>query len=116
MFRWTRRWCCGRPPNPRAAKAFAEAQHFAIHIIGAEQLDICERFARNGTAFEGLDWQLSENQVPLINNCLARFECTPHAAHDAGDHRIIVAQVQKADWRAGAPLVFSQGTYRQIVE
>ena len=102
--------------SSRRFKAFAEARHFAIHIIAAEQIDICERFARNGTAFDGLDWQLSDNNVPLINGCLARFECTPEAAHDAGDHCIIVARVLKADWRAGAPLVFSQGAYRQIVD
>ena len=95
----------------RRYTAFAEAAHFAIHVIGAEQRDICERFSRDGTAFDGTDWQLNDHNVPLLNGCLARFECTTVATHPGGDHCIVVAEVTRATWRAGTPLVFSQGCY-----
>ncbi len=91
--------------------AFAEADHFAIHVIGAEQRDICDRFSRHGTAFAGTDWELSPEGVPLLNGCLARFECRTIARHQGGDHLIVVAEVIRAGWREGAPLVFSQGAY-----
>lgn len=91
--------------------AFAGAEHYAIHVIGAEQKDICDRFSKNGTAFDGTDWEQSAHGVPLLNGCLARFECKRVANHDAGDHEIIVGSVLHATWRAGEPLVFSQGAY-----
>ncbi|MDF0601347.1 flavin reductase family protein [Psychromarinibacter sp. C21-152] len=93
----------------RRYTAFAEAAHFAIHVIGAEQEDIAARFSRDGTAFDGLDWALNAHDVPLIHGCLARFECDTVATHDGGDHGIVVAHVSRATWREGAPLVFSQG-------
>ena len=98
----------------RRFKAFAEATHFAIHVMGREQHDLCHRFSHHGTAFEGTDWQLGEGKVPLLNGCLARYECRTVACHDAGDHAIIVGEVTQASWRDGAPLVFSQGTYGQF--
>lgn len=91
--------------------AFAQARHFAIHVIGEDQFHICQGFARNGTAFDGLDWQLSEMGVPLINGCLSRFECDKYAEHDGGDHAIIVGRVTNVVTRPGLPLLFYQGNY-----
>jgi len=91
--------------------AFADARHFAIHIIGAEQRHISDGFSRSGTAWEGLVWERNERGVPLIDGCLARFECDAVATHPGGDHCIVVAEVARVTWRDGAPLVFSQGRY-----
>lgn len=93
----------------RRYTAFAEAPHFAIHVIGAEQEDVAARFSRDGTAFEGCNWIPNAHNVPLIEGCLARFECDTVATHDGGDHRIVIGRVTRATWRDGAPLVFSQG-------
>lgn len=97
--------------SSRRFTAFAEARHFAVHVIGADQMDICQRFSMDGTAFEGTDWELSAQKTPLLNGCLARFECETVATHDGGDHQIVVARVQRATWRDGAPLLFSQGMF-----
>ncbi len=93
----------------RRYRAFAEARHFAVHVMAAEQAGLAARFSRSGTAFDGLDWTLNAHDVPLIHGCLARFECETAATHDGGDHRIVLARVTAAEWRDGAPLVFFQG-------
>ena len=95
--------------HSRRFTAFAEAAHFAIHVIGAEQAHIASNFSRDGTAFDGCDWACNDHDVPLIHGCLARFECDTVATHDGGDHRIVVARVARAEWRDGAPLVFFRG-------
>ena len=95
----------------RRFDAFAGASHFAIHVMGEGQQDLGTRFASDGTAFAGLDWELNDQRVPLINGCLARFECKTVATHPGGDHCIVVAEVTRASWRAGSPLVFSQGQF-----
>ena len=93
---------------------FAEADRFAIHVLGADQRHICEAFTRDKHAFEGIDWHAGEDGTPLIENTLARFECTLDAAHDAGDHLIIVGRVRRADTRPGAPLLFAGGAYQRL--
>ncbi|WP_375282006.1 flavin reductase family protein [Pseudooctadecabacter sp.] len=93
---------------------FSGAPHFAIHVLDAHQQDICDAFTRDKHAFDGLDWHKGDKDVPLINGCLARFECTQDAEHDAGDHTIIVGRVIGASVRDGLPLMFQGGRFVAI--
>jgi flavin reductase (DIM6/NTAB) family NADH-FMN oxidoreductase RutF len=102
-------WSIGR--HSTRFSAFANCQHFAVHVLGAEQLDLGQRFARAGNGFNGLDYELNENDVPLLEGCLSRFECTRMTAHDGGDHLIVVAGVTVGALRDGEPLLFSSGGY-----
>ncbi len=95
----------------RRFEAFATATHFAIHVLGDGQMDLCKRFSQDGFNFEGLDWQASEAATPLLPDCLARFECAHHASHDGGDHLVILGRVLGAEFADGAPLLFNAGTY-----
>ena len=90
---------------------FSGAPHFAIHVLDAHQQDICNGFTKVKHAFDALDWTTSANDVPLIDGCLARFECTLEAEHDAGDHTIVVGRVTKAAVRDGLPLLFQAGRF-----
>jgi flavin reductase (DIM6/NTAB) family NADH-FMN oxidoreductase RutF len=96
-------------------EAFTQARHYAIHVMSAKQADICNGFITDGNAFAGYDWHPSASGVPLINHCLARFECTQSALHDAGDHAIVVGQVMRVTTQdpqqAGDPLMFYAGNY-----
>src|SRR6056297_567811 len=48
---------------------FMAADHFAIHVLGAEQDALCNAFARSGDAFDEFDWQQGPQDVPLIEGC-----------------------------------------------
>ena len=102
--------------SSRRFPVFAEARRFAIHVLREAQKDVCERFAKEGGNFDGLDWSLGTGDVPLIEGTLARFECGQFAAHDAGDHVIIVGRVTAARLGTGAPLLFSAGQYGRFTE
>ena len=95
----------------RRFPAFATADRFAIHVLGEEEEPLCRRFSADGTDFDGLDWSRGVGETPLIEGCLARFECETVARHDGGDHLIVVARVARASWRPGRPLVFHGGQY-----
>ena len=95
----------------RRFQAFAEADHYAIHILSNAQQDLCRHFASQGHDFGGLDWSANDKNVPLFENCLARFECTRHAIHEGGDHAIIVGLVTSAEVGKGEPLLFAGGRY-----
>ncbi|WP_405363213.1 flavin reductase family protein [Roseobacter sp.] len=94
--------------------AFLQAEHFAVHVMGAEHEDIVMGFARSGQAFDGLDLELNVHGVPLLNDCLARFECSTHQVHDAGDHSIILGRVLSAASREGEALIFCRGRFRRF--
>jgi len=93
---------------------FMAAKHFAIHVLGAEQESLCKRFAQAGDAFDGLDWATGPHCAPLIEGCLARFECELYAAHDGGDHSILVGHVLRVTARPGAPLLFHAGLFGRL--
>lgn len=105
-------WCPAKTSS--RYQFFAKAPHFAIHVLSADQQAIALGFAKSGTAFDGLDVQINEQGVPVLNDCLARFECETQALHDAGDHAIMVGRVRSAAFREGEPLIFSQGQFRQF--
>lgn len=102
-------WSIGRQSNRFAA--FAASERFAVHVLGADQIDLSRRFARSGSAFAGLNLEEGESGVPLLAGCLSRFECVRLAAHEGGDHLIMVGHVTGASLRDGEPLVFSRGGY-----
>lgn len=91
--------------------AFVSAERFVIHILGADQTDTCFQFTKDGLNFEGLGLTTCEGGAPLIEGCLAHFECSRHATHEAGDHTIIVGKVEAAAAKDGEPLVFAGGAF-----
>lgn len=92
-------------------QAFCEAEHFAIHVLRNDQLELGRAFARDGLDFSVTEWRRSPEQIPVLQDCLARFECRKSAEHEGGDHTIIIGQVLRAQSNPGKPLVFSQGAY-----
>ncbi len=95
----------------RRFEAFAGAEHFAIHVLGEEQRAIGAGFSAAGDAFDGLPHGTNPEGCPVIDGCLARFECRAHARHDGGDHDIVVGRVLRASSREGRPLIFASGSY-----
>ena len=95
-------------------KFFRHAPHYAIHVLGGDQADVCNGFARDRHAFGDLDWEEGSQSVPHIDGCLARFDCEQYAVHDAGDHVIIVGLVKQACMRPGIPLMFQGGKFVSI--
>ncbi len=93
---------------------FAAARHFAVHVLGAEQVALTRRFAHAGEGFDADDLDENPSGVPLLRGCLARFECEQHAVHEGGDHLIIVGRVLRAALRDGDPLIFAGGRYGHL--
>ena len=105
-------WCPAKSSG--RYEHFIGAKHFAVHVMGAEHAHIAMGFAKSGTAFDGLDVAVNRQGVPLLGDCLARFECETQDIHDAGDHSIVVARVHAAALREGDALIFCQGGFGQF--
>lgn len=102
-------WCPGKM-SPRHDRLVA-AQHYAIHVVAEDQIDLATHFAHSGDGFDDVDWIKDPNGVPILSDCLARFDCTRVTVHDGGDHSIIIGQVIRAMHRPGKGLMFKRGQY-----
>lgn len=90
---------------------FLAAQSFAIHVLAADQAEMCRRFTRAGTDFDGLPDLRNDEGVPILPDVVVRFDCRLEAAHDAGDHTILVGRVLRVVHRPAAALVFVAGRF-----
>ena len=90
---------------------FAGSRRFAVHVLAADQRDICAAIINSKTAIKDVPTHRSHCGMPIIEGALATFECNLEATHDAGDHVIVVGRVTKAHHRGGDPLVFHAGKY-----
>lgn len=95
---------------------FAEAPEFAIHVLADDQAQVCLGFLEDWAAFDGLGLRKTDSGLPIFEHCLARYECALEAAHDAGDHMILVGRVTSAADRPGTPLIFQSGRYGSFKE
>ncbi|WP_415919788.1 flavin reductase family protein [Tateyamaria sp. SN6-1] len=93
---------------------FGAADHYAIHVLAVEQGDLCQLAARDAHVLDQHPHEINTDGVPLIEHCLARFECRKVAEHEAGDHVIIVGQVQRTQMRDGKPLTFFAGQFGSV--
>ncbi|MEY4976195.1 MAG: hypothetical protein RIQ97_1390 [Pseudomonadota bacterium] len=104
-------WSLGAKAN--SLPLFHAGSHYAIHVLAADQLDLCQRFARGqGDRFEGLSWRLGQAGVPLLDGVLAWFECHNRSRYEEGDHVIFVGEVERCGLApARAPLLFQGGAF-----
>jgi len=95
----------------RRFRFFAPAQHYAIHVRAADQSDLCQAVARDVDALAADTVTFNAEGVPLIDGCLARFECQRSDAFEAGDHTIVLGEVLRLDMRGGDALTFFNGAF-----
>lgn len=92
--------------------AFLAAPCFALHVLAEDQEGVSRRFA--GPApdrFAGLRWTPGLGGAPLLEGCLARFECRTVRRIEAGDHWLLLGALERFAYGTGAPLVFFASRY-----
>lgn len=105
--------------NSRNLAAFKSASAFAINILAEDQTELSGRFARSeGPAkFDGVAWRSGYAGVPVIDDCVAAFECGKFAEHLAGDHVLFLGQVNCfSQGREENSLVFYKGAYMMLTQ
>jgi len=94
---------------------FLASKVFAINILTDAQEDPSTRFAKSGgDKFGGLAYHTNEAGVAILDGSLAHLECHIVQTHEAGDHVIHLGEVDHAEARDAAPLLFFQGRYGKL--
>jgi flavin reductase (DIM6/NTAB) family NADH-FMN oxidoreductase RutF len=96
----------------RSVPAFLASGRFAIHVLDATQEALSQGFAAAvEDRFAGIDWEAGSGGLPLLRDCLARFDCTAHQVIAVGNHVLFLGLVQRFRYREGAQLVFFASRY-----
>ncbi len=91
---------------------FAAAETFAVHILAANQQDLCDRFAQRGhNKFVGLDCSAGIDGVPVLPDFAACFECKTEHVYPGGDHKILVGRVHRFEERDAEPLIYHRSRF-----
>jgi flavin reductase (DIM6/NTAB) family NADH-FMN oxidoreductase RutF len=86
---------------------------FAVNVLSADQVELARVFAlAGGDKFAGVKQHAGLDGVPLIDGCVAHFECTVEARYPGGDHDIVVGRVRRMFDIGKTPLLFHGGTLR----
>jgi flavin reductase (DIM6/NTAB) family NADH-FMN oxidoreductase RutF len=92
------------------------ASHFAVNILAAHQEPISRRFSGpdEHTRFDGVGYSRGKSGAALLDDALAHIECRRFEHHDAGDHTIVVGEVEAATPYDDRPLLYYRGGYAQL--
>lgn len=102
--------------DSRTLELVRSAGAFTVSVLGSGQEELADRFADRdrppGSAqFTGVGHALQQHG-PVIDHAAAWLGCELHAAHQCGDHHIVIGQVEVghvAD--RGGPLLRHNGSY-----
>ena len=89
--------------------AFAAAPGYVVNVLAADQQALAQRFAVGTQAerFAALTL-VREQGMPRLPQALAWFVCQTVQVVPAGDHDILIGQVQSFGCHPGEPLVHAQ--------
>lgn len=88
-----------------------------INVLGSDQETWSRRFAaEEDDRFDGIAFHRGEHGVVLLDGALAQMECRVLRHHDAGDHTIFIAEIDRATTADddGRPLLYYRGGYAQL--
>jgi flavin reductase (DIM6/NTAB) family NADH-FMN oxidoreductase RutF len=95
-----------------------EAGSFAVNVLADSQYELSARFALSGNEalrFDGLLCRTGPTGSPWLPETLAVLDCRTVATHDAGDHVILVGEVQASEWDDDrSPLLYYDAAYRRL--
>lgn len=93
---------------------------FAVNVLKAAQERLSELAAghagEHGNWLEGVPYRKAETGAPILNDCLAWFDCSLEAAHEGGDHTIFVGRVVAMGHSEGRPLLYYDADYHRLAE
>ncbi|MGN9714451.1 flavin reductase family protein [Acinetobacter variabilis] len=93
---------------------FRKCEHFAINILNEQQEQTSNHFAKSAAdKFNSIDQVEDVLGIPVLSDALATLVCKNYQWVEAGDHYIILGQIEHCSINSGKPLLFHNGKYHQ---
>ena len=91
------------------------ADRFGVSVLAVGQEALARRFADQRTdRFEGIGFSRGKLGVALLDDALGHLECAVAERREAGDHTIVIGQVETGSCVPGRPLIYYRGGYTQL--
>lgn len=96
--------------DPVSRRWFEACEHFVVNVLCNAQEDVAWQFARPlPDKFAGVDWREGAAGLPVLEGCIASFECRKWQKYEGGDHMIVIGEVMDIDMSDGEALLFFKG-------
>ncbi len=93
-------------------ETFQNAEGFVVHILGSEQQELARTFAsKSEQKFAGITTAPGVSGAPILPGVHGWLDCTLHDVVIAGDHAIVIGEVQRYSAEPARPLGFYQGRF-----
>lgn len=101
--------------NATTLPPLLESRLFGLSILSKEQSTIARLFAtKNQNKFRDCPFVVGRTGVPLIAGALGHIECSVAQTIKAGDHVVVIGQVEHADIKGGEPLVYFRSAFLDL--
>jgi flavin reductase (DIM6/NTAB) family NADH-FMN oxidoreductase RutF len=103
--------------DSRTLAVLAQAKTVCVNILASDQGDLAYRFAKSGAGdrFALTAVEAGVCGAPLLAGATAVVECELHAAHDGGDHEILVGRALRVVTdETKTPLVYVRGGFLNV--
>lgn len=91
---------------------FTHCDHFAVSVLASDQQDASNAFAGSSPdRFASVPLHSDENGCPLVTGYAARFSCRSFNTVPAGDHLILIGEVQHFETTGKGGLGYVNGGY-----
>jgi flavin reductase (DIM6/NTAB) family NADH-FMN oxidoreductase RutF len=85
--------------------------HFVVNLLRTGQKELAARFARTAlqkeSKLDGLATRAAPSECLVLEDALAWFDCRVVGVHEAGDHLLVVGEIEAAGVQAEAPAMTS---------
>ena len=95
-----------------------KAGHFCVNVLASDQADVCRAVTAKGDQkFVGVDYIVSDHNLPIIADSIAAIECRLYSVTEAGDHWFVLGEVLRMEAvREDDPMLFHKGRYGGFAE
>lgn len=94
-------------------KRLEQTKRYAVNILASNQQALSALFAGQRKEETEIEFDILD-QLPVLQGTIATITCNVVGEHQAGDHTLFVGEVTDIRLNEGEPLLFSQGTYREL--
>jgi flavin reductase (DIM6/NTAB) family NADH-FMN oxidoreductase RutF len=96
--------------------AFVKSGGFSVSVLAHAQQSLAGQFATGDMAarFANVPVHRQTSERLRLSEAMAWFDCTLHQLVDAGDHNIVIGQVQDFGWHDAEALLYCRSQFGQF--
>ncbi|HEV3090138.1 MAG TPA: flavin reductase family protein [Candidatus Cybelea sp.] len=89
---------------------------FCVNVLAGDQRELAERFSGKVRELQFADvrYSVDATGAPVLDGCIAHFDCEVAHEYQVGSHSILVGSVLSCSARPGSPLGYFNGGFHDF--